>query len=232
MKSGVTKIHGIGINDADYKLSENVLVSGKYKKTWRCPFYTVWASMIARGYSDKFKSKYPTYLTTKVCEDWLIFSNFRLWMEKQDWRDNHLDKDLIGDGEVYSPDTCCFIPNFVNTSLVLSNSIRGSLPVGVSVSTHKGRGILYQSMIKDRRGEVSQKNLGRYSTPHLAHRAWQIEKVRILKGVLTDYKQEACYNEEAGDSYQQIITRLQNDITCLKETKTLSNKGDTNEYLG
>jgi len=59
-------------------------------------------------------------------------------MERQDWEGNQIDKDLLGNGKLYSPDTCCFLPKSVNSFLVRTSSRNGKgLPVGVYKS--KGR---------------------------------------------------------------------------------------------
>lgn len=54
-------------------------------------------------------------------------------MEKQDWEDKHLDKDLLG-GNLYSPETCVFISNEMN-SFIKSSQNKYGLPRGVSKST-------------------------------------------------------------------------------------------------
>ena len=67
-----------------------------------------------------------------VCDDWLVLSNFKLWMELQDWHGKQLDKDIIKPGnKVYSPDCCAFVPNYVNSSLVDRKVARGNTPQGV-----------------------------------------------------------------------------------------------------
>ncbi len=101
-RSGVC---GIGINDADYKVLPRV--NGKQLI---CPYYQRWVSMIKRCYSEKTQERQPTYKGCTVCDEWLTFSNFKVWMEKQDWRGKQLDKDVIMSGnKVYSPDYCSFI---------------------------------------------------------------------------------------------------------------------------
>lgn len=72
--------------------------------------------MLQRCYDTKFHKHRPTYRGCIVCEEWLTFSNFKKWMEKQDWEGKQLDKDLLVFGnKVYSPDTCVFIDLAMNT---------------------------------------------------------------------------------------------------------------------
>ena len=95
-------IQGVGINDADYKISD-------------CPYYSVWVDMIRRACDDQYKTKMPTYKDVTVCEEWKRFSIFKKWMEKQDWQGKTLDKDLLKPGnKVYSPDACCFLTDNAN----------------------------------------------------------------------------------------------------------------------
>ena len=89
---------GVGINDADYAVVEWETigyVNGKQnqKRVWECPYYKVWGSMLKRCYSDKYQERYQTYKGCTVSEEWLTFSNFKNWMEKQDWEGKHLDKE-------------------------------------------------------------------------------------------------------------------------------------------
>lgn len=122
-------VYGVGVNDADYLVAP--IVGGKQVM---CPFYKTWKSMLERGYSKKFKIKRPTYESVSVCGEWLTFSNFKGWMETQDWEGNQLDKDLlIPSNKVYSPETCVFVSAYVNTFTLDNPSKRGKYPIGVSM---------------------------------------------------------------------------------------------------
>lgn len=117
------RVYGVGINDADYMT--------QYKDV-KCPYYKRWVGMLQRCYSLVFHKKHPTYLNCEVCEEWLMFSSFKAWMQAQNWRGKVLDKDIIAPGNrVYCPDTCVFIPNALNTSLTSSDHIRGKYAQGV-----------------------------------------------------------------------------------------------------
>jgi len=126
-----SSVYGIGINDADYRVVKQECINGKSRQTWMCPFYRKWKDMLKRCYSKRFHESRPTYKGCTVCEEWLTFSNFKSWMEKQDWEGKHLDKDLlIEDNKVYSPETCIFISPEVNTFIEWGTNKR-SLPRGV-----------------------------------------------------------------------------------------------------
>ena len=119
------KIHGVGINDANYELVRYEYKEGRRRQVWMCPFYARWRAMLGRCYSKQFLEKHPTYRDCLVCEEWLTFSNFKSWMESQTWVGLVLDKDLLGSGDLYSPSTCVFVPEYVNFALIGSNKKNG-----------------------------------------------------------------------------------------------------------
>jgi hypothetical protein len=118
-------VYGFGINDADYVVYPKV----DGKRIW-CPFYKAWRNMLMRTYSPHEHARYPTYIGTTVCEEWKSFMAFRKWMETQPWQGNQLDKDFLGHKH-YSPETCVFIPGWLNSLFLDSGAARGDLPLGV-----------------------------------------------------------------------------------------------------
>jgi hypothetical protein len=105
--SGRRPVYGVGINDADY-----ITIYKSNGSTLTCPFYRRWKNMLSRCYDKKYLERNKTYKDCSVCKEWLTFSNFKAWMIKQDWRGNHLDKDITSQGnKVYSPNLCLFVTN-------------------------------------------------------------------------------------------------------------------------
>lgn len=97
-----------------------------------------WGGMLERCYSPASKNKHPTYSECYVCDEWLDFENFRQWFMANYVEGYHLDKDLSHlNNKVYSPDTCVFIPRWLNNILLDSRATRGEYPKGVSYC--KGR---------------------------------------------------------------------------------------------
>lgn len=96
--------------------------------------YQVWKGMLERCYSDKFQAKKPTYKGCIVSENFVCYPYFKKWCNKQIGFDQvgwHLDKDILSKGnKVYSEDTCCFVPQEINSLLVRSNATRGKYPLG------------------------------------------------------------------------------------------------------
>jgi len=175
-------VFGVGVNDSNYTTTVVETVGYKpdgkrvQKVVWKCPFYTTWTSMIRRSYSGLYKKTFPSYTDCSVCDEWLTFSNFKSWMERQDYEGKHLDKDLLVRGnKIYSPATCVFVDKEVNYFMTERESCRGSLPIGVSISGNK-----YKACISGG-SKTSQEYLGLFSTPEEAHQAWLAAKLERAK---------------------------------------------------
>ena len=165
-------VFGVGVNDADYPV--NPRVAGKIKA---CPYYTAWTSMLRRAYSAVYQVNQPTYVDVEVSSDWLTFSNFKSWMEQQDWEGKSLDKDLLLKGnKLYGPEFCMFVPQSVNSFMTERGSLRGEWPIGVHFRKQSGR---FQAECRNLKG--SKKHLGMFDCPQEAHRAWLTEKLRQAK---------------------------------------------------
>lgn len=151
-------VFGVGVNDADYLTMQ--LTNGKQVK---CPFYDRWVGMIKRCYSPIFHKRRPTYKGCSVCDEWLIFSNFKDWMIKQDWQGKHLDKDILVQGnKIYSSKTCLFVSSVVNGLIIDQEKNRGEYPKGVSFHKKSGK---YQASCDY---HEKQKYLGLYDSPQEA----------------------------------------------------------------
>ena len=183
MKTRSRLVHGVGINDAEYSVKlyqECPRVNGKrrQKLVWICPFYSRWKDMLKRAYSDKYKSSYPTYSECSVCEEWFTLSNFRSWMETQNWKGRVLDKDLLFPGnKVYCPEACVFIDEPVNLFVVECDSVRGEWPIGVYFNTRANK---FQAQCRNPFSNKTE-NLGLYSSPYPAHKVWIERKLALAK---------------------------------------------------
>lgn len=114
-------VFGVGINDATYSVG-----GGK------CPYYSIWLSMLNRCYSKKGLLKQSLYFNCSVTPEWHLFSNFKLWVTTQIWEGKSLDKDLrVPGNRVYGPTTCLFISQAANTILNSPIKQRNGLPTGV-----------------------------------------------------------------------------------------------------
>lgn len=174
-------VYGVGINDADYE-TQKFEYLGKAngqtvnKSLWKCPFYRTWSNMLERCYSQRFQSTRPSYVGCTVCEEWERFSNFKAWMETQEWEGLNLDKDILFRGnKVYSPETCVFISKRLNSFITEPNV--GSLPIGVTWDEGRKK---YRAQISNPFTGKNQ-SLGDYEDSIAAHKVWLVKKLEFAR---------------------------------------------------
>jgi hypothetical protein len=162
-------ICGMGLNDFD----EPVYRRENGKNAWLCPYYSAWKSMISRCYSDYYHGRQPTYEGCSASQNWLYFSQFRLWMHQQDWQGKQLDKDILFPGnKVYSAGTCIFVSCALNNFIIDSGRTRGDWPIGVCWSKPVGK---FQARCRNPfTGEAG--HIGYFDDPNDAHEAWRTRK--------------------------------------------------------
>ena len=184
-------VYGVGINDADYavqKFETIGYVGGKqkWKLVWSCAYYRAWTSMLKRCYSAKLQERYPTYIGCTVAKEWHTFSNFRCWMESQDWEGKHLDKDLLFEGnKIYSTETCVFVTQTVNLFTNDNGAKRGENPIGVDWDKNAGK---FKSRCSNPFTK-KQEHLGYFTCEQEAHNAWKKRKLELaheLAAIQTD----------------------------------------------
>jgi len=212
-------VYGVGINDADYvtQLKQTTgFCDGKQKQKLlkSCKIYQSWKDMLRRCYSPAFQQKYPSYKECTVCTEWLRFSNFKAWMDTQDWQGKHLDKDILLPGnKLYSPTTCVFVTQKVNKFLIDRKAARGLLPLGVYHAKRKDmvNELTKPYMSQLNNGQGKTRYLGMFSTPEEAHQAWLASKLELAKSLASEIL------DEGGDPRiaQALIDRYENyTINC------------------
>ena len=163
-------VRGVGVNDSTYCVQPEI--DGVKVM---CPAYDAWKSILSRCYDKNRHEKQPTYAGIKLSDDWRSFMSFRRWWIKNQVDGWQIDKDIIGDGIEYSPNSCVFIPQSLNKFTVGSEAIRGKWPIGVHFRVDLGK---FQATcgnpISGRR-----ENLGFFSCPDEAHNAWLERKLQL-----------------------------------------------------
>lgn len=150
---------------------------GKYLFKKHKRIYKVWSSIIARGYNKELKEKYPAYKDVTVCEEWHNFQNFAKWMEENYKTGFHLDKDILVKGnKIYSPETCCFVPQEINSLFKGFKSKKGYN------ITPQGNYIIRINKNKERIC------LGRRDTPEEAFEVYKIAKEDYIKEIANKWK--------------------------------------------
>lgn len=159
---------------------------GKYDGTHK-DVYSIWVTMLGRCYS--MVNPRVKINDSFVCDEWLNFQNFAEWCYKQSFfgfkdekgKTYHLDKDILVNGNrVYSPNTCCFVPNEIN---ILFRRLKPKpLPEGVSFSKTNSK---LQSQIKIGNKTIS---LGFYDNVEDAEMAYKNAKKIKFKNIAEVWK--------------------------------------------
>lgn len=197
-------IFGVGIIGNQYPVSNN----GKSVRE-----YEVWQGVLRRCFDESVYEykKFRTYVDVACCKEWLYYPNFYEWLHNQPnfdkWSNGigwTIDKDILFKGnKVYSPETCCLVPQNVNKLFNKCDIVRGNLPIGVVKSGNK-----FKSYCKNPFTN-KQVYLGTYSTSTKAFIAYKKYKENLIKQVAQiEYNKgnitKECY--EAMVNYEVEIT--------------------------
>ena len=167
---------------------------GNYSDKEHHIYYRVWQDMIKRCYDKETIRKRPTYKNCSVCDEWHNFQNFAKWCDKNYYESNlkkesmQLDKDILFKGnKIYSPETCIFVPQRINSLFIKSDKARGDYPIGVTLRKDNGK---YRSQCNVQYGEEPRKQikLGQFDTPEEAFFVYKQFKENYIKEVADLYK--------------------------------------------
>ena len=195
-------LYGVGIVGNKHLAS----INGKDTKE-----YKAWSHILERCFSEKYRNKQPTYRDVSVCEEWLLFENFYKWIHSQSnfdaWYNGvrwGLDKDILVKGsKLYSPETCCLVPQNVNNLFTKNNVIRNDTPIGVHAQMGKYLALCNNPFTG------KQEYYGSYDTPEEAFQAYKKAKESYIKQVAQEEYAKGnitkrCY--EAMMNYEVEIT--------------------------
>lgn len=160
---------------------------GKYNQKTHRKVYQTWQNMMQRCYDDKYQERQPTYKGCSVIEEWCNFQVFAKWHEEnydyeimQGW---NLDKDILIKGnKIYSSDTCCFVPQEINTLFTRREAGRGKYPIGVNRVGNKFKATI----------NINSKatHLGIFITPKEAFQKYKTAKEKYLKEMAEKWKDQ------------------------------------------
>ena len=102
----------------------------------------------------------------------------------QDWQGKQIDKDIFGDGNLYSPETCCFVEPWLN--LLFTNKRRdiGKYPTGVHYHKQHKKFAAVISI------NGSLKHLGLFGTPKEAEATYLAARIKYVTAKMKDYPDE------------------------------------------
>jgi hypothetical protein len=155
--------------------------------------YEYWIKMIQRCYDNKYHEENPTYEKVTTCKEWHNFQNFSDWFiknyyEVQGERMN-LDKDILHKGnKIYSPETCVFVPNRINTLFTKREGCRGDYPIGVTINKRTNKFISRCNVYNYKLNKQIREYLGTHDTPEKAFFAYKYFKEKHIKEVADYYK--------------------------------------------
>lgn len=157
--------------------------------------YTCWRNMIIRCYDKDVLSKYPSYRGCTVCDEWLHFSLFKQWFDENYIDGCELDKDVLSaDCKIYSPDTCIFIPWYINN--LIRNRKDGKYTMGV----------FYDKKAKKYIARVTFNGKLKYSTVFRTEEEAACEYRRMKTKLIHDVAKIAFMNGEINDkAYTALI---------------------------
>ena len=147
--------------------------------------YSTWKNMLRRCYSHYYYNQ-ASYEGCTVIPEWLLYSTFKQWFDENYVEGYALDKDIIKKNNLlYSPETCCFVPQEINNLFIKRKRYRGALPIGI-VLIPRNRYKKYQVQVSGR----TPYSVGYFYTIEEAFQAYKKEKEKIIKERATQYFQE------------------------------------------
>lgn len=163
-------------------LGKGYYKAGSYK-------YNTWIGILRRCYDFKYQERQPTYRDSLVIKEWHNFQNFAQWFEEnynpeimEGWA---LDKDILLKGnKIYSPETCCFVPQEINNLFTKRQNKRGNNPIGVYLEKGTNK---FKSQININKKKI---NLGRFNSPEEAFQAYKITKEQYIKQLADKWKDQ------------------------------------------
>jgi hypothetical protein len=149
--------------------------------------YSTWRRMLQRCYDETFLVKYTTYKGCAVCDEWHNYQNFAKWYDENYYTVQNekmeLDKDILIKGnKIYSPETCVFVPEYINYLFVKRNKLRGEYPIGVTLHSDKDK-LIAQCH------DINKKSIyiGKYYTIEEAFEAYKNYKEKLIKDIADMY---------------------------------------------
>lgn len=181
--------------------------------------YRAWSHILARCYDPEVQKKQPYYYDCSVDPRWHCFAVFEEWFiqqEQRHFKEDYgvgrrwsIDKDILVRGnKVYSPETCCFVPNEVNAAVTKPKRriAHVDLPEGVGLIKPKTINSKIGYTARAHTGRTDKERyLGYYDTPEKAFKVYKRAKENHIKSLAEKWKgkidekvYEALINWEIG----------------------------------
>lgn len=188
-------ICGVGMKGSKYPAS----YMDENGNTIHTKGYDTFKSMITRCYNVKYHAMQPTYTNAECCKEWLNRDNFEDWLRGQPNYENFLkgdfalDKDIIvKNNKIYSPETCCLVPRYINELFKKDWNGNNGMPVGVR--TKRDKYVVY-CCVKGKNTYV-----GTYETKHKAFMVYKNFKEKHIKQVANEEFMRGNITKECYDA--------------------------------
>lgn len=154
---------------------------GNYSTKQHKSIYNLWQQMLRRCYCENFHLIQSNYKNCTVDERWHNFQVFAKWCENNYVDEFVLDKDILIKGnKIYSPETCCFVPQEINSLFTKCDKSRGDLPIGITKINNK-----YLARLSKFGKRV---NLGKFLTIEQAFNIYKINKEFYIQQMANKWK--------------------------------------------
>ena len=150
--------------------------------------YNTWVSMHRRA--ENFNGTHPSYEDVTIDKIWWSYQNFAMWYNDNKYEVENdilrLDKDILVPGNrVYSPETCCLVPDKINQLFKQPMKKDDNMPMGVYKEGNRYRTVkLYEI---DNNGNV-MKHCKSFKTPEDAHECYKFYKEKYIHDIADLYK--------------------------------------------
>lgn len=183
-----------GINDYDGLVN----INGKSIES-----YSRWCGILERCLCVKRKGNRSAYRDCSVCDEWRYFSKFKEWFDNPEnghKEGYHINKDLFfSECNIYSPETCCFLPPEINSALTKKRQRCYKLPKGVQYIKNRNK---YKAVIKFKTKKA--KMLGYFNTAEEASDVYKKEKKEHLKILADEYYSQGLITERVYNALQDF----------------------------
>ena len=145
--------------------------------------YGLWTVMLQRCYHPKRQVGHMCYVGCTASENFKNFQYFAEWCNQQTGFGKSgwcLDKDILLKGnKIYSEDTCCFVPNDIN-SLLVGQGRSGTRGAAFDNARNK-----YKASFQINGKTV---NLGRFETKDEALKVYKVAKSKHIRFKADEYR--------------------------------------------
>lgn len=176
-------IYGVG-----YIGNANTRAQGKMRRE-----YILWRGLLTRCYDDVFIKTDKSYIGCTVSENFKSYEYFCKWCSEQigfnavDDKGQyfHLDKDILVKGnKMYSEDTCCFVPQQINTAVPRTYSLKRPYVTGVHYCLDNSSNPFHVHISQYGKDSV----IGRYKTEEIAYNVYKASKEAYIKEISHKWK--------------------------------------------